>query len=120
MRPRDERGHPVVQDAIDKGFTDTGREYAVNGFTSRDAANDGRRAINNAARHLGVACSSRESEHIQELTDGTWRVTFRLYSKAAARQYVSQQAGGDPGNLAYNPFRRGEGPAVDDSGRPLR
>jgi hypothetical protein len=119
MRPRDERGHPVVQDAIDKGYVGTGRPYEVNGFESREAANEGRKSINNAARHLGVSCSSREGEHVQELTDGTFRVTFTLWPKAAARAHVHKQAGGDPSNLAYNPFARAQGPVMDDAGRPV-
>jgi hypothetical protein len=116
MRPRDESAHPVVRHAIDQGYVGSGKPYHVDGFTSREAASNGRRAINNAARHLGVSCSSRDGEHIEELTDGTWRVSFLLYPKSAGRQHVHQQAGGDPAKLAYNPFTRAEGPFLDDSG----
>lgn len=119
MRPRDESAHPVVQDAIDKGYVGTGRQYPVDGFASRQAANAGRKSINNAARHLGVSCSSREADHIQELTDGTFRVVFTLWPKSAGRAHVHRQAGGDPANLAYNPFTRGQGPAVDENGARL-
>jgi hypothetical protein len=120
MRPRDERAHPVVQDAISKGYLGTGRPYIVNGFATREAANEGRKSINNAARHLGVSCRSREAEDLWELTDGTWRVTFRIWPKNSGRTHIHQQSGGDPSNLAYNPFTRAEGPAFDDDGRPLR
>lgn len=120
MRERDERAHPVVQDAIDKGFLGTGRPYTVEGFTSRDAANEGRRSINNAARHLGVSCRSREAEDLHELTDGTWQVSFRIWPKNAGRAHIHRQAGGDPANLSYNPFARGQGPYRDDDGNPLR
>jgi hypothetical protein len=120
LRPRDERAHPVVQDAIDKGYVGTGRHYPVDGFASREAANEGRKSINNACRHLGVSCRSREAEDLQELTNGTWRVTFRLWPKNEGRAHIRTVTGGDPANLAYNPFSRAEGPALDDDGRPLR
>jgi hypothetical protein len=117
LRPRDERAHPVIKDAIDRGYVGSGRYYDVDGFTSQQAANDGRRAINNAARHLGVSCSSKEAADVLELTDGSFRVRFRLWAKNQGRAHIHAQAGGDPSNLAYNPFHRAEGPAVDDDGR---
>jgi hypothetical protein len=120
MRPRDESAHPVVKKAIAEGYVGTGRYYNVDGFTTREAANLGRRSVNNAARHLGVSCSSSEAADVQELTDGTWRVRFRLWPKNAGRQHVHRQAGGDPAKLAYNPFARAEGPVLDESGRRLQ
>lgn len=119
MRERDERAHPVVQDAISRGYLGTGRPYEVPGFDTREAANEGRKAINNAARHMGVSCRSREAEDIQQTTDGAWRVTFRIWPKSEGRRHVHEQAGGDPANLAYNPFSRAAGPVVDEHGRPL-
>ncbi len=120
MRPRDESAHPVIKDAIGKGFVGSGRYYTVDGFTTREAANAGRQSINNAARHLGVSCSSREAADLQELTDGTFRVRFRLWPKNAGRAHIHAQTGGDPAQLAYNPFSQAEGPAMDDDGRRLR
>ena len=119
MRPRDERAHPVVKDAIDKGHLGTGKPYVVDGFATREAANEGRRSINNAARHLGVSCSSREADHIEQLTDGTWRVSFTIWPKNSGRQHVAATYGHDPASLPYNPFRGGEGPLYDDHGRPV-
>ena len=119
MRPRDESGHPVVQDAIDQGYVGTGRYYVIPGFASQDAAEQGRKSVNNAARHMGVSCSCRAGEDVQELTDGTWQVRFRLWPKNHGRTYVHQQAGGDPSNLSYNPFERAQGPVMDDYGRRL-
>ncbi len=119
MRPRDESAHPVVRDAIDKGFVGSGRYYTVDGFTSHEAANAGRRSINNAARHLGVSCSSAEAADCQQLTDGTYRVRFRLWPKNSGRAHVTSQSGGDPSKMPYNPFRRAEGPAMDDEGRRI-
>lgn len=120
MRARDERAHPVVKDAIAKGYAGTGRPYIVDGFATRDAANEGRRSINNACRHLGVSCRSREAEDLQQLSDGTWRVTFRIWPKNQGRAHIREQTGGDPANLAYNPFSRGETASLDEDGRPLR
>lgn len=119
MRKRDESAHPVIKRALDGGYLDSGEHYRIPGFTSREAANRGRQAINNAARHLGVSCSSREAADIHDNGDGTFTVTFRLFSKSGGRKYVKEQSGGDPAKLAYNPFRRGEGPIIDPAGRPL-
>jgi hypothetical protein len=120
MRPRDESAHPVVQKAIDEGYVGSGSYVEIDGFASRDAANRGRKAVNNAARHLGVSCSSKEAADLLELTDGTWRLRFRLWAKNQGRQHVHQVSGGDPAKLAYNPFARAEGPAVDENGIPFR
>lgn len=103
-----------------RGYVGSGEYYNCDGFTTREAANEGRKSINNAARHLGVSCSSKEADDVQALTDGTWRVRFRLFPKNAGRAHVHQQTGGDPSKLAYNPFARSEGPLVDDDGRPIR
>jgi len=116
MRPRDEAAHPVIKHAIEQGYVGTGQPYVVKGFASHEAADQGRRSINNAARHLGISCSSRAADHIIEAPDGTFEVHFRLYPKSGGRAYVRQQTGGDPTKLAYNPFKRAERPAVDDSG----
>ena len=120
MRPRDESAHPVVKDAIEKGYVGTGKYYVIDDFATQDAANRGRRSINNAARHLGVSCSSKEAEDVQQLTNGAWRVRFRLWPKNAGRQHVHQSTGGDPSKLAYNPFARAEGPVMNDDGSPIR
>lgn len=120
MRPRDERAHPVVKDAISRGFVGSGRPYHVDGLASEDAADEARRSINNAARHLGVSCSSTRARDVAQLTDGTWRVSFRLWPKNQGRQHIHQVTGGDPANLAYNPFRRAAPRALDDDGQPFQ
>jgi hypothetical protein len=126
MRQRDESAHPVVEDAIDRGYIDTSRIYPINGFTTHHAANEGRLSINRAGGHLGVSVSSwvtdqagqRCYEHCQD-PQAPHGVYFRVWSKNSARQHVYRQSGGDPANLKYNPFAKKKGPAVDDSGRPL-
>lgn len=117
MRPRDERAHPVIKDALSKGHLGTGKPYYVDGFATEEAAQEGRRSINCAARHLGVSCSSRRDEHVEQLSDGTWRVQFTIWPKNHGRQHVADAYGHDPASMPYNPFQRGEGPIVDDSGR---
>jgi len=116
MRPRDDRAHPVVQHAIDQGYLERDDYYVVSGFADREAANEGRKSINNAARHLGISCSSRESEDVLPAQDGTFTVRFRVWPKAGGRAHVHQAAGGDPANLAYNPFARAPRPPGAFSG----
>lgn len=120
MQPRDERAHPVVEDAINKGYLNTGRHYYVDGFDTEDTAQEARRSIYNACRHLNVSCSSRSGEDVLQLTDSSWRVQFRIYSKEHGRAHIAQQTGGDPSKLAWNPFQRGDKPLVDDHGRRAR
>lgn len=108
-----------MKDAIAKGYLGTGQYYVIDGFASQEVANESRRSVNCAARHLGVSCSSKEAEDVQALTDGTWRLRFRIWPKNAGRRHVHKETGGDPSKLAYNPFARAEGPVVDDYGRPI-
>jgi hypothetical protein len=124
MRPRDERAHPVVRDALDQGFLDTGAIYHVDGFEGHEAANEARKSVNRAGQHLNVstpcwvvdqggescykACTDQNAPH---------GIRFRLHSKDQARQHVVQQTGGDPSKLKFNPFARGQAPLLDDSGR---
>lgn len=126
MRPRDERAHPVVKDALDKGYLDTGADYRIPGFGSHDAANEARLSVQRAQAHLGFGMAARVTDQ-----DGMpcWKdcrdpsapheVTFKLWSKDKARGHVFRESGGDPANLKYNPWKRGEKRAVDDSGRRL-
>ena len=118
MRPRDERGHPVLQDAIDHGYLESPEYYTVPGFTSWEAANEGRKAVNNAARHLQVSCSARQREDILAAADGTFTLRFRIFPKNQGRRHVLQATGGDPANLAYNPFARAQGPGAGENGAP--
>jgi hypothetical protein len=119
MRPRDERGHPVVKDALDKGYLGTGQPYVVRGLATHEAAEQARKCINSAARHLGVSCSSRQGEDVIAEPDGTYTVQFKLFSKSSAREHIVRQSGGDPTKLAYNPFARAEGPLYAPDGTRL-
>lgn len=126
MRQRDESAHPVIQDALAKGHLDTEKPYTIHGFTTHDAANEGRLSVNRAGKHLNVATPSwvvnADGESCYKSCqdpEGPHSVYFRLHSKDQARQHVYQQSGGDPENLRYNPFQRGARPALDDHGQRL-
>lgn len=126
MRQRDESAHPVVEDAIERGYIDTERIYQIPGFASHQAANEGRLSINRAGGHLGVSAASWVTDQDGQACHQSCQdpqaphgVYFRLWSKDSARQHVYRQSGGDPANLKYNPFAKKTGPVVDDSGRRL-
>jgi hypothetical protein len=110
LRPRDETAHPLLQDALDKGYLDSMQEYVVSGFPDNTSANEGRLAVRRAARHFNVAVAA----FCKEQPDGTWSLHFRCHNKNAARAYVVQQTGGDPTKLKYNPFKKT--PKRDDDG----
>ena len=125
MRPADERAHPVIQDAIDRGYVDNGAEYEVNGIASHNKANDARLSIARAGRHFnlstpcwvvdedgepcGAGCEAPDTPH---------GVRFRLHSKDQARAHLLRQTGGDPSKLKYNPYARPAMPRFSDDGRP--
>lgn len=112
-RERDERGHGVVQDAIDKGYAGSGRPYLVPGFPTHEAANEARKVIGRALEHFGFPRAAW-------VTDGDGRqcyrscadagavhgIGFELHDKNAARSHVARQTGGDIANLKYNPYER--------------
>jgi hypothetical protein len=124
MRPRDESAHGVVTDAINQGYIGTDRPYPIRGIQGHEAANQARLSINRAGRHLGVSIACWVVDNDGE---GCWKdcqdpqaphgVFFRLHSKNQARGHVVASTGGDPAKLKYNPFKRGTGPLVDESGQ---
>lgn len=126
MRPRDERAHPVVQDALDKGYLDSGEVYQITGFATHDAANQARLSVNRAGQHMNVSTPCWVTDEAGESCykacadpDAPHGVFFRLHSKDAARKHIVHVTGGDPSKLKFNPFARGSGPVVDDAGRPV-
>lgn len=125
--PRDERAHPVVHDAINRGYVISGETYTdIGSLPTHDVANQSRQLVKQAGEHLGVAVAAWVTD-----ADGTpcyrsckdpsapHRVHFRVFTKNAARQKVAQDADGDPANLKYNPFWRGEPRLLDDDGRRI-
>lgn len=126
MRPRDERAHPVIEDALAQGYLDSSAEYPIDGLATHDAANEARLSINRAGHHLNVSTpswvvDSAGNPCYKSCTDpqAPHGVRFRVHSKDKARDHVVRQSGGDPGNLKYNPFARGQGPILDDKGRRI-
>jgi hypothetical protein len=125
LRPRDERAHPVVQDAYDKGYLDTGADYAIRGLASHDVANEVRLSVGRAQAHLGFSQAARV---VDEAGMPCWKacadpsaphgVTFKLWSKDGARAHVFRQSGGDPANLKFNPWQKADPALVDDHGKP--
>jgi hypothetical protein len=90
-------------------------------------ANEVRLSVGRAATHLGVsdACwvvdqAGNPCQRDCQAPGAPHGIRLRLHSKNAAREYVTRQSGGDPANLRYNPFQRGEPRRVDDNGRLLR
>ena len=123
LRPRDESAHPVIEKALDEGYLDTGADYYVPGFTSHDAANQARLAVQRGQAHLGFGMAARV---VDDRAVPCWKdcqdpsaphgVTFKLWSKEGARQHVFRQSQGKPENLKYNPWKRGQRALVDDQG----
>ena len=112
-KARDERGHPVVEDAIKRGHEASGAEYHIGPVPSHDAADEGRRIVSRALEHYGYPRAARVVDQ-----DGNpcWKdcqdpnaphsITFRLFRKSGARDFTFRAANGNPDNLKYNPYRR--------------
>lgn len=126
-RPRDERAHPVIRDAIERGFIHTGEVYTdIGALPNHSIANTSRRLVKNAGQHLGVSVAAWVVD-----ADGEpcWKdcqdasaphsVRFRVFTKNSGRAKVVQDTGGDPSKLKYNPFRKNAPRLLDDDGQPL-
>lgn len=126
MRPRDESAHAVIQDALDKGYLDTGTEYPIRGFASHEVANRARLSVQRGQAHLGFGMAARV---VDEAGMPCWKdcqdpaaphgVTFKLWSKNGARAHVFRQSQGDPQNLKYNPWKKAQPRLIDDQGKRL-
>jgi hypothetical protein len=120
---RDERAHDVIQDAVDKGYLDTGRKYIVPGLPSHEAANQARMSITRGLHHFGLSpaawvtdadgnqcgkgCSTPDAPH---------GAGFELHSKDSARKYIVRQTGGDPSKLKFNPYAPPRPARFNDAG----
>lgn len=126
-RPRDERGHPVVKDAIERGFVHTGDVYTdIGDLPSHDIANTSRRLIKNAGQHLGVSVAAWVADAdgqpcYRNCADPSapHKVLFRVFTKNSGRAKVVEDTGGDPAKLRYNPFKRAAPRILDDDGHPV-
>jgi hypothetical protein len=126
LTPRDESAHPVIEQALNEGYLDTGASYYIPGFSSHDAANQGRLSVQRGQGHLGFgkaawvtdqdrmpcwkACQDPSAPH---------GVGFALWSKDKARAHVFRQSQGNPDNLRYNPWKRAQRALVDDHGNRI-
>ena len=126
MRQADHSADPVVEDAITRGYLGTGQVYTIPGFTSHEAANNGRLSVSRAVRRRNLSAGiwvgdqqGRQCYTACEDPAAAHSVHFRLWSKDEARRHIFQQTGGDPANLKYNPWARGATQAFDDSGNPV-
>jgi hypothetical protein len=126
MRKADTSADPVVEDALAKGYLGTGQVYSIPGFTTHDAANNGRLSVSRAVRRrnlsAGIWVADQDGQQCYTACQdpsAPHSVHFRLWSKDEARAHVFQQTGGDPANLKYNPWERGRRQAYDDAGNPV-
>ena len=126
LRPRETRGHPFVRDAIDRGYVDSDIAYVIPPTAPHERANDLRKWIKAAGEHLGPSAAAwvTDQDGMQcwkacRDPDAPHGVKFKLWSKNEARKHVVAQSGGDPANLKYNPFSRGERRLIDESGRRI-
>ena len=120
---RDERAHGVIQDAIDKGYLDTGQKYIVGGLPSHDIANQTRVAITRGLVHFGLAPAAWVTDQAGEQCwkdcadpDAPHGAGFELHSKNEARKHVVRQTAGDPAKLKFNPYSPPRQGRFDDNG----
>lgn len=110
MQPRDERAHGYIQDAIDKGYLDSGRKYIIMGFPTHDRANEARLSILRGLNHFGLSpaawvTDSGETQCYRDCKDpnAVHGAGFELHSKNEGRKHVVRETGGDPSKLKWNP-----------------
>lgn len=123
---RDERAHEVIQDAIDKGYLDSGRKYPVPGLPNHDVANETRQSITRGLNHYGLAPAAWVTDQHGEQC---WKdcqdpnaphgAAFELHSKNSARRHIVRQTGGDPAKLKFNPYAPPRQGRFDDDGQWL-
>lgn len=128
MRAADERAHPLVQDAIDKGHLESGANYIVHGLPDHATAWQARLPVTRALAHFnlgkacwvvdadGQPCNPKKAPCADE--NAPHGVAFALYPKDKSRAYIAAQAAGDPSKLKYNPFQPRKKAGLDDQGLP--
>lgn len=84
-------------------------ELIVSGLTSRDEATEYRRSLHRCAlwlkRNRGYDIGM-STDRPQKMSDGTYRIVFRVTDKTLARQYVMERYGPDRTKWPYDPRRR--------------
>lgn len=126
LRPADHRADPVIEDAVAKGYLESGLVYAIPGFKTHNAAVEGRLSVTRSAKrqNLSAACWVADQDGTQCYKDcadprAPHQVHFRLWTKESARAHIFRQTGGDPANLKYNPWTQHRTRRFgDDGSRP--
>jgi hypothetical protein len=77
-------------------------ELLVAGITTMERAVTVKRGLFNAAKHQGYSMSAE----IESLTDGKFRVRFKVIDKKRARAYLIATKGKDRSQWAYDPRKR--------------
>lgn len=121
--PADTRADPVIDDALAKGYLESGGVYTIPGFATHAAANAGRISVSRSARRKNISAAAWVTDEAgtqcyKDCIDpqGVHMVQFRLWTKNSARAHIFQQTGGDPANLKYNPWNRHKTRRFDDEG----
>jgi hypothetical protein len=124
MRPRDESAHPVVQDAIDRGYLVSGEKYHVPGLMTHDIANTARLSVGRALEHFGLSRAAWVTDAdgnpcFRDCKDPSapHGVGFQLYTKDGARAHVVRESGGDPAKLKFNPHMPRKTGRFSDDGK---
>src|ERR1700679_3193338 len=91
---RDERAHPVIEDAISKGYMDSEESYYVMNLPSHEVANQSRLSVTRALEHYGLAKACRVVDQegnpcYKDCQDpaAPHGVSFVLRSKTSAREH---------------------------------
>jgi len=110
-RERDTRAHDVIQDAIDRGYLDSGQKYFIPGLPTHAAAREAQQSILRGLRYFNLAPSAWVTDEAgnqchRDCADPSapHGAGFELHSKDAAKKYLVDQTGGDPAKLRYNPY----------------
>lgn len=126
MRDPDTRADPVIKDAIDRGYLDSGEVYDIPSLPTHGAAVEGMKSLYRSARRQNLALAAWIADEAGDQcgrdcqADNTQhRVRFRLFSKNNARTHVFRQSRGDPANLKYNPWDRARTQRYTDDGRAV-
>ena len=125
LKPADTRAHGVVEDALARGFKESGEPYWIPNLPSHAVANESRLSVGRALVHLNLSRTDWVTDSEGKPcyrdcvdADAPHGVKFRCFSKSAGRRHIVAQAAGDPANLKYNPFAKKRKPPFDDDGNP--